>query len=239
MPQTSSVIIPDVGEVFITKRRGQRSLRLRIDAKGQVQVSMPWFVPKLAAIDFVKGKRAWIAEQQIAHKFEPYDGMLVAKTLRLRIHEHSAKTRSRGEKGEISVHFANSYDATDPDHIKKIERVIIKALRVEAEKVLLPRLQELADLYGYSFKSSQIKKVTGRWGSCDSHKNIALSIYLVQLPIELIDYVMLHELAHTHHLNHSQAFWHEVTKYCPDYKLLRKRLRDIRPRLYDAKALMS
>lgn len=231
--------IPGIGTVHVTKKRGQRTMRLRVDNKGLVQVSMPWYVPKSTAMEFIATKKQWILDQQAEYVFEPYDGMLLGKTLRLRIIENSAKTRSKAAPDEVVVHFAGKFDQSDASQTGKVHKAIMAALRTEAERILLPRLSDLAELYGFSYSSGRIKKVTGRWGSCDSNKQIALSLYLVQMPIEFIDYVIIHELAHTKHLNHSQQFWAEVARYCPDYKELRKQMRDLRPKIYDAKTFMS
>lgn len=235
----SSFEVPEIGTVFVTKKRGQRTMRLRVDTKGLVQVSMPWLVPLGAAKDFVLSKKDWIEEQQANANFQPYDGMLLGKTLQLKIIENSPMTRSKQDGKTIIVPFAETYDPTSPQHLEKIQKAITKALRTEAEKVLLPRLKELAELYGYEYQSAAIKQLVGRWGSCDSTRHINLSLYLVQLPIELIDYVLIHELTHTVHLNHSPGFWNDVHQLCPDYKKLRRKMRELQPRIYDAKTFMA
>lgn len=235
----SSFEVPQIGTIFVTKKRGQRTMRLRVDTKGLVQVSMPWLVPLSAAQDFVLSKRDWIQEQQSSTSFQPYDGMLLGKTLQLRIEENSSSVRSNQKDKTIIVPFGAEFDQSNPDHFKKVKNAITKALRTEAEKVLLPRLKELAELYGFEYQSASIKQLVGRWGSCDSARHIALSLYLVQLPIELIDYVLIHELTHTIHLNHSQDFWHDVQQLCPEYKNLRRKMKDLQPRIYDAKTFMA
>ncbi len=65
-----------------------------------------------------------------------------------------------------------------------------------------------------------------RWGSCSFKNNISFNYYLAKLPKELIEYIVVHELAHIKHKNHSAAFWREVGKYLPDVKNRRKLLRE-------------
>lgn len=235
----STLDIAGLGQVFLTRKRGQRTIRLRVDNNGAIQVSMPWLVPNSTALDFIRTKQEWIKEQQDHFLFRPYDGMLIGKTLRLKIHENSKTTRTKAEAGKINVHFQGDYSPENIEHTERIKKAIIKELRVEAEKFLLPRLQEIADLYGFSYKSASVKQVIGRWGSCDTKKHISLSLYLVQLPIEMIDYVLIHELAHTVHMNHSKDFWGVVARHCPEYKSLRKQIRGMRPKIYDVKAFMA
>lgn len=235
----TAVTVPDLGTVYITKKRGQRSLRLRVDAKGHIQVSVPWLIPQIQAIQFVRSKRDWIMEQQSDITVTPYNGMLFGKTLQLVIRQQSESVRTQQDGKHLIVHFKDNYDPDNDTHREKIQKAMMKALRTESERVLLPRLKELADMYGFTYKSSSIKQVVGRWGSCDSNKHITLSLFLGQLPIELIDYVIIHELTHTVHMNHSPQFWMMVEEFCPDYKLLRKKMRGLRPKVYDAKTFMS
>ncbi len=225
----TSIDVPPIGTVFITKKRGQRTMRLRVDTKGQVQISMPWLASRTQAINFILSKAEWIHEQQLDTHFVPYHGMLLGKTLQLIIQENSTRSRSEQKGKQLIIHFPGTYSPPTIAHIEKIEKAIMAALRVESEKILLPRLRELADMYNFHYASSSIKRVIGRWGSCDSRRHITLSIFLIQLPIELIDYVLLHELTHTVHMNHSAAFWSKLAEVCPEYKQLRKDMRGLRP----------
>lgn len=238
MPK-SLLEVPEIGTVYVTKKRGQRTMRLRVDPKGAVQITLPWLVSRNMVMQFVLSKRDWIKKQQAEYVFRPYDGMMLGKTLVLRIEENSVASRTKLKGKTIIVPFPALYEPQNGTHVEKIKKAVMKALRNEAETVLLPRLREFAYEYGFEFHSAGIKQVTGRWGSCDSNKHISLSLYLIQLPIELIDYVLIHELAHTRHMNHSPAFWSSVESVCPDFKHSRKQIRSLRPRIYDAKTFMA
>ena len=69
-----------------------------------------------------------------------------------------------------------------------------------------------------------LSSAMGRWGSCNSRREIRITWRLVKAPAELVDYVICHELAHLRHMNHSAAFWAEVERQCPDYRRLRATL---------------
>ena len=71
-----------------------------------------------------------------------------------------------------------------------------------------------------------VRDMTTRWGSCSAKGNVNFNYQLAFLPDELLDYVVIHELAHRHHMDHSRAFWAEVEKYCPDYLERRKKLKE-------------
>jgi predicted metal-dependent hydrolase len=81
------------------------------------------------------------------------------------------------------------------------------ALRREAQALLPGELERLAKEHGFHYRAVGIRKSKTRWGSCSSKGNISLSLYLMLLPPHLREYVMLHELCHTIHMNHGPNFW--------------------------------
>ncbi|HRI13574.1 MAG TPA: SprT family zinc-dependent metalloprotease [Verrucomicrobiota bacterium] len=93
------------------------------------------------------------------------------------------------------------------------------ALRRSATKTLKARAQELAAANGLTSKvrGISIRNQSTRWGSCSPRGLICLNWRLIQLPPSVSDYVILHELAHLQHLNHSPRFWAEVARLCPSY----------------------
>ncbi|MDO4741985.1 MAG: M48 family metallopeptidase [Candidatus Saccharibacteria bacterium] len=104
-----------------------------------------------------------------------------------------------------------------------------KILTKKAREYLPYRLEYLANRYGYSYEKCRIMHANTRWGSCSSNKTISLNIGLMKLPEPLRDYVILHELAHLNHMDHSKAFWAEVEKHDKRYKEHEKRLKLMNP----------
>jgi predicted metal-dependent hydrolase len=95
----------------------------------------------------------------------------------------------------------------------------------EAKRILIGRLNELANKNSFSYNRMTIRNQKTRWGSCSQKNSISLNAKLVKLPQELIDYVILHELVHTKIKNHSKKFWDELNNYIPNAKGLDKELR--------------
>lgn len=89
------------------------------------------------------------------------------------------------------------------------------------------RVQYYSRLMGVTYGRITIRNQKTRWGSCSAKGNLNFNYQLYYLPEELFDYVVVHELAHRRHMDHSAAFWEEVGRYCPDYKECRKRLKGI------------
>ena len=100
--------------------------------------------------------------------------------------------------------------------------------RTKAKRSLIERLDYLAGKYGFTYQQVFIKNQQTRWGSCSSKDNISLNINLACLPQELQDYVILHELVHTRHKNHSKKFWAAMDELVGDSKQLRKQMRKYR-----------
>ncbi len=104
----------------------------------------------------------------------------------------------------------------------------LPAYHKEARRILVARTRELANAYNFSVRKIFVKHQKTRWGSCSANNNINLNAKLIFLRQELRDYVIMHELCHLRHMNHSAQFWAEVTKYIPHAKAFQKELR-LRP----------
>lgn len=104
-----------------------------------------------------------------------------------------------------------------------------KILAKKAKEYLPYRLEYYAKLYGYTYERCRLSHAATRWGSCSSSGTISLNIGLMQVPEILRDYVILHELAHLNHMDHSTEFWQEVASHDPKYKEHRTKLKKFSP----------
>ena len=106
-----------------------------------------------------------------------------------------------------------------------------KDLMKKAKEYLPYRLEYYAKLYGYSYEKCRLTHAGTRWGSCSSNRTISLNIGLMKVPEVLRDYVILHELAHLNHMDHSKDFWAEVSLHDKNYKIHEKKLKMFSPGL--------
>jgi len=105
-------------------------------------------------------------------------------------------------------------------------KVILNSwLKSYSKRLILKRVQELAALHNFTYNRVSIREQSTRWGSCSSEKNLNFNWKLILAPPEILDYVIIHELAHTVELNHSKAFWNVVEQAMPNYKECRIWLR--------------
>jgi len=224
--------VPGIGTVKLYKRKGSRSIRLTVSLAGEVRVSLPYWLPYDAGARFALSKVDWIQAQLQEHGGAVLrHGQSVGKSHHFYFYSSAdaARVSTRLSGSEVRITYPD-YLAVDHASVQKAaERAAIRALRTQAEQLLPQRLRALADTHGFAYKSIAIKQLTGRWGSCDTDKNIVLNLYLIQLPWHLIDYVIMHELAHTRALNHGPDFWAEFEKHLPHAKQLRREIKQYRP----------
>ncbi len=105
----------------------------------------------------------------------------------------------------------------------------VKILQKQAKEYLPYRLEFWAKKFGYNYEKCRLSHANTRWGSCSSNGTISLNIGLMQTPEELRDYVIIHELAHLNHMDHSEDFWREVENHDPYYREHRKKLKTLTP----------
>ena len=104
--------------------------------------------------------------------------------------------------------------------------LLSKTDRMKIQLKIGKRVRHYCEAMGVTVGYVTVKNQKTRWGSCSAKGNVNFNYQLAFLPDELLDYVVIHELAHRRHMNHSRAFWAEVEKYCPDYRERRAALKE-------------
>lgn len=118
-------------------------------------------------------------------------------------------------KNNLLVHHQTDLEAI---------RLLRQWMRKKAQQVLIPKIEALADEFGFQFKKIIVRSQKTRWGSCSSTGAISLNDQLLFLAPEIVRYLMIHELCHTRQMNHSRQFWALVARFCPDYRCYDKTL---------------
>ena len=172
----------------------------------------PWYASEREVLVFIHSNTEWILKQQRLRKSQKeYFGINQEITTR----EHQLKIVSV-EKGkvqavlkgrEVTLTIPVDVDITEDRVQAFIRKVIIEMCRKDARNYLPQRTTELARLHGFHFQKVVLKNLKSKWGSCSSLGNINLNVHLMRLPDHLIDFILLHELVHTKHMNHGPQFW--------------------------------
>ena len=107
-----------------------------------------------------------------------------------------------------------------------LPELLSKTDRMKVQLKIGKRVRHYCEIMGVTVGYVAVKNQKTRWGSCSAKGNVNFNYQLAFLPEELLDYVVIHELAHRRHMDHSREFWEEVEKYCPDYLERREQLKE-------------
>jgi hypothetical protein len=100
----------------------------------------------------------------------------------------------------------------------RAQAAFVRWYKARALEVLTERVEALAAQHGFRYERIRISSARTRWGSCSSRGTLSFTYRLVMAPLEVVDYVVVHELVHTRIRNHSKVFWRAVGEIIPDYK---------------------
>ncbi len=227
-----------IGTVTLRRSRRARRFGIRVTLFDGVLVTVPWFASYASAMEAVERNRRWILkEMHLAGEQQRQFGALsegkcVTRAHRLLVEQGDVSTTMvRVRSGVIAVRYPGTLHLDSPPVRRAIQSGILAAYRIEAHAYLPARVRELADLHGFSYRRLFIKDLRSRWGSCSMVNNINLALQLMRLSDDLVDYVVLHELAHTKVKDHGANFWRLLDQVSGDARVLDRRLR--RERLWE------
>lgn len=211
------MVQPD--EIIRSKRK---TLAISIDAFGKLTVRAPIACSKERIFAFLQEKEDWILRkkgERIGAGIElpnedlnGYELLLLGKPCKITV----TKTDKVG------------YDSAQNRILlpeKNTKARLMRWLKENAGRILSSLTAQTAKEMGITYTSVSIGSARGRWGSCSGKDEIRYSFRLLYAPKEIIEYVVVHELAHVRHKNHSKRFWQEVERFIPDWKARRKWLK--------------
>lgn len=227
-------IIQDKEFGKITIRRSARAthIKIRVAPDGTLHASLPIYAPIFLLKSLLRNSNNELHKMMTQAKPEYHytNGMQIGKSHTLVIQSTNTSDFNVTKHGlQIIVKLPIEKSIDNPEIARKIRDTVISALKLEAKSYLPRRLSYLADKYGFKYEKTRFSHSSGRWGSCSSNGTISLNIALMKLPFELIDYIIIHELAHTRQMNHSPQFWAIVATGDPNCKIHRKTLKNLNP----------
>ncbi len=197
-------------------RSRRKTIALIIDPDGNLTVRAPIGVSPMLIDRFVRDKSEWIQKNQA-----------VARSRKLKVHQYLP--------GELFYYLGKGYPLEYREKQEKLlvlERSFMMNVnarqhpaeifknwyKAEAKRIFTERTAFLGHKFGLTYNQIRITSARTRWGSCSSKMNLSFSWRLVMAPLASIDYVIIHELIHVEHPNHSKRFWERVRSIEPDYK---------------------
>ena len=205
-------------------RSKRKTIAIIIQKDGSVQIRAPRFATSQQIQLFVQSKMSWIQSHQAkilklknpAHKYEPGEKFLFLGN-KYPLELSKANSPFLLLDGKFHLGWLKQQDA---------EKVFTEWYRKRAREIITERANLLAKQHSYVFKKIRISSARTRWGSCSPKGTLSFTWRLVLAPMEIIDYVIIHELVHLNIKDHSSAFWSRVQDIDPDYRKKRRWLRE-------------
>lgn len=213
----------------LIRRPHRRTLTLSVSPENQLRVLAPAFLSESKIRDFLRRKSAWILKQFEKNVRRPKPSLrlfapgeifpFAGLKLVLEIQEAGA--------GKIES-YAGKLIVTVPEKWKGEERRgqiawrIEDWYRAEAVRIFRERVAYFQNFFGPKPRALRVKEFRGQWGSASRQRNLSFNWRLLLAPLEVLDYVVVHELTHLEHLNHSRGFWARVGEILPDYQPRRR-----------------
>ena len=219
----------DAFEYTLIRRPRRRSLTLVVTPENQVRVLAPGFLSESKIKEFLRRKSSWVLKQieknihrpkPEQRRYEPGEKFsFLGNELTLEIRE----------SGRGAIEFIpDRLIVTVPEKLQGEERRGYIAWRLEdwyraeAVKVFRERVARYQDFLGPQPRSVRVKEFRSQWGSASRRGSLSFNWRLLLAPFEVLDYVVIHELVHLEHMNHSVRFWKRVGEILPGYKLCRR-----------------
>ncbi|MBW8308450.1 MAG: M48 family metallopeptidase [Candidatus Paracaedibacteraceae bacterium] len=209
----ASIDHPQAGLITIKIHPQSKRMRLSFRAPACFSMTVPPGTSERALQQFIAQTEGWILRQlsKVATLESSIQNQFLFQGVPYEIVSQSILSR---ELYQINHHQkVIIVDAIGVSSTQRLRYVC----RKEFQQLLPPLIDKYSKAMGLFPKKISIRDTKSRWGSCSSAGNISLSWRLVMAPFEVMEYIIIHELAHLKHLDHSQAFWSLVSQYCPDY----------------------
>lgn len=217
---------------FALEYRTRKTMEIRVEPPNIINVVAPVNTPEAVVIEKVKSKSSWIVQKLFELKNMEY-----------------RKIKREFVNGESFMYLGRNYSLQiiDDDQIKKPEvklyrgkfyvlantreeQIIKKAMETWYRKKALEKIKEKVQYYQPYFAEKpaniKVKEQKKRWASCTSKNELLFNWRCVMAPSPVLDYIVVHEMCHMVHRNHSKEFWNLLSSIIPDYKIRKEWLKN-------------
>lgn len=212
-------------------RSRRRTLAIIITAEGKLEVRAPTKLPMWEINKFILKKTNWILKKQslaIKRSLAIKPKQFIPNEQFLFLGKHYNLTIANCN----NIQIENSSLILPKQFLLQAEFHLTNWYKTQAIKIAVDRLNNFASSTGLKYTKLRISNAKTRWGSCNRSGCISINWRLVMSPLEVFDYVIVHELTHTAVRNHSKEFWDQVKMILSDYKLHRQWLKNNGNQLY-------
>jgi len=214
---------------IIRSKRRRRTLALCVERNGAVVVRVPLRVTQEAVHRFIKEKEHWIhrklaqiREQQKHSKLKEF----VPGERFFYLGQPYTLQMTQDDENQRPLVFGDGLFRLRAGFRDRTKDLFIQWYREQAETIIRQRIQHYQDRIQVRPRGDRITSAKHQWGGCSAKNTLTFTWRLMMAPLSVIDYVIVHELAHIREKNHSPRFWKIVEQQLPDYRELRKWLKD-------------
>ena len=212
------------------EKKNIKNMYIRIQPPdGNVKVSAPLFVSDAEIIAFVKSKREWILKKQkyiLENDIKAPQKYVNGEKHHLWGKEYVLQLISNHNVKHVLVNENTIYlPVTQRSTIEKRKKILDEFYREELKRAIPEVLDKCSKIVGRTPKSINVRKMKN-WGNCKQDGRITLNLNLAKKDKECLEYVMIHELCHLIEFNHGKNFKKLMDKFCPDWKIIKKRLNE-------------
>ncbi len=220
----------DPSEAWVVREsRRARRLAVRVFQTGRVEVVVPIRTSRSAVEHFLARHRIWIERKRAEARHgaiarEPFPPETVelpacGESWRVHVAGGTGRLRATSSCGLLSLYG-------DCRNARAVRQLLRRWLIGHAQAVLSAALRECSRELGFAYDRVIVRRQRTRWGSCSARGTISLNCCLLFQRREVLRYLLVHELAHTRHMNHSRRFWQCVAEHCPGHRALDRELLD-------------
>lgn len=209
---------------YILKFSNRKSIELRIDATGIVQLKAPKGMPEDQVIKSLEKKWDWILKSlkkvsltESGFEKRTYESgeqlNILGKVCTLTVHRQNIeKCRIQRMNDELILSVPKTF------YVLNFHQLLEEYLKRVLKNYIHKRVLFFEEHYKVKINKISVRNQKTRWGSCSSGRNLSFNFRLAMAPLEVIDYIIVHEMCHLEHMNHSKSYWKKVYEVMPEYE---------------------
>lgn len=219
-----NVVINNQRVEYTLKRSNRKSIAIEIAVDGSMVVRAPLKVSMQTIERVLEKKKDWILEKQNKHQGEAtraHDQVYyLGSCMRVRVEEHKSNLLCIEPKdGVLVIRKPAGFALNLPVFLENW-------YRKQAQKIIAEKVAHYSKMMHVTYQNITVKDQKTRWGSCSMKGNLNFNYRLIMAPERVLEYVVVHELAHRIHMDHSKAFWNQVSMVMPEYDTYRLWLKE-------------
>lgn len=211
-------------EYTLKRSKRRKTVAIKV-AEQQLTVYAPHFVPRKDIEAWLKTKQHWVAEQVTKQSLHAEQCQFPIKNSQIKLfdqviplvfkQENCSQWYQDTDTHELTLAISPRVKLTDVKYLALMEEFLHDKLETYLEMRIQNYCIQMREALPTRLKIQHYKR---RWGSCNRQRELTFNLHLASAPLWVIDYVVVHELAHLKHMDHSAAFWQRVSEFYPEHK---------------------